>query len=88
MRVTGAGGDRKLVDRVSGEGALHRGVPRAVPTRDTAVVWCADLLRPQSSIAGRLEDPSLHHRGAPYSPSTLGQRPFCLRGDGVGGHAL
>ena len=45
-------------------------MPRAVPTRDTSVVWCADLLRPQSSIAGRLEDASLHHRGAPYSPST------------------
>ena len=74
-----------FVDLFSGKGALRRDVPRAVPTRDTSVVWCADLLRPQSSIAGRLEDPSLHHRGAPYSPSTLEQRPFCLRGDGVVG---
>ena len=68
-----------FADLFSGRGA------RAVPTRDISVMWCADLLRPQSSIAGRLEDPSLHHRGAPYSPSTLEQRPFCLRGDGVVG---
>ena len=58
-----------FADLFSGQGALRRDVPRAVPTRDTSVVWCADLLRPQSSIAGRLEDPSLHHRGAPYSPA-------------------
>ena len=68
-----------FADLFSGRGS------RAVPTRDISVMWCADLLRPQSSIAGRLEDPSLHHRGAPYSPSTLEQRPFCLRGDGVVG---
>ena len=68
-----------FADLFSGRGA------RAVPTRDISVMWCADLLRPQSSIAGRLEDASLHHRGAPYSPSTLEQRPFCLRGDGVVG---
>ena len=74
-----------FVDLFSGKGALRRDVPRAVPTRDVSVVWCADLLRPQSSIAGRLEDPNLHHRGAPYSPSTLEQRPFCLRGDDVVG---
>ena len=52
-----------FADLFSGRGA------RAVPTRDISVMWCADLLRPQSSIAGRLEDPSLHHRGAPYSPA-------------------
>jgi len=47
-----------FADLFSGQGALRRDVPRAVPTRDTSVVWCADLLRPQSSIAGRLEDPN------------------------------
>ena len=47
-----------FADLFSGQGARRRDVPRAVPTRDTSVVWCADLLRPQSSIAGRLEDPN------------------------------
>ena len=41
-----------FADLFSGRGA------RAVPTRDISVMWCADLLRPQSSIAGRLEDPN------------------------------
>ena len=41
-----------FADLFSGRGA------RAVPTRDISVMWCADLLRPQSSIAGRLEDPT------------------------------
>ena len=47
-----------FADLFSGQGALRRDVPRAVPTRDISVMWCADLLRPQSSIAGRLEDPT------------------------------
>ena len=41
-----------FADLFSGSGA------RAVPTRDISVMWCADLLRPQSSIAVRLEDPT------------------------------
>ena len=68
-----------FADLFSGQGARRPDVPRAVPTRDISVAWCADLLRPQSSIAGRLEDPNLHHRGAPYAPSTAmcGNQPVC-----------
>ena len=43
-----------FADLFSGQGALRRDVP----TRDISVMWCADLLRPQGSIAGRLEDPN------------------------------